>query len=125
MKGTGALGKHGEDDVCSYLMAHGHTVLERNWRYGHLEIDIISLSGDGIHFVEVKSRTAPVQGEPQEAVTAAKQRHVAAAAARYMSMKSNALGNDLEIWFDVAAVTYDGPDMRLEYFPAAFVPMYV
>lgn len=86
MKGKNALGRHGEDETCQYLIDHGHTILERNWRYGHLEIDIISLAGDGIHFVEVKSRTAPVQGEPQEAVTASKQRHIAAAAGKYMSM---------------------------------------
>lgn len=52
MKGKNALGRHGEDETCQYLIDHGHTILERNWRYGHLEIDIISLAGDGIHFVE-------------------------------------------------------------------------
>lgn len=97
MKGKNALGRHGEDETCQYLIDHGHTILERNWRYGHLEIDIISLAGDGIHFVEVKSRTAPVQGEPQEAVTASKQRHIASAAGKYMSMKQKYLGSDLEV----------------------------
>ncbi len=125
MKGREAVGKRGEDEVCQYLIAHGHTVLERNWRSGHLEIDIISLAHDGIHFVEVKSRVAPVQGEPQDAVTASKQRHIASAAGRYMSMKSGTLGSSLEVWFDVAAVTYKGADIELCYFPAAYVPMYL
>ena len=71
MRGRGALGKHGEDDVCQFLIERGHTILDRNWRSGHLEIDIVTLAPDGIHFVEVKSRVAPVQGEPQDAVTAA------------------------------------------------------
>lgn len=125
MKGKNALGRHGEDETCQYLIDHGHTILERNWRYGHLEIDIISLAGDGIHFVEVKSRTAPVQGEPQEAVTASKQRHIAAAAGKYMSMKHKYLGRDLEVWFDVAAITYDGAQVEFRYFPAAYVPIYL
>lgn len=119
------MGRHGEDKTCQYLIDHGHTILERNWRYGHLEIDIISLAGDGIHFVEVKSRTAPVQGEPQEAVTASKQRHIAAAAGKYMSMKQKYLGRDLEVWFDVAAITYDGAQVEFRYFPAAYVPIYL
>lgn len=125
MKGKNALGRHGEDETCQYLIDHGHTILERNWRYGHLEIDIISLAGDGIHFVEVKSRTAPVQGEPQEAVTASKQRHIAAAAGKYMSMKQKYLERDLEVWFDVAAITYDGAQVEFRYFPAAYVPIYL
>lgn len=125
MKGKNALGRHGEDETCQYLIDHGHTILERNWRYGHLEIDIISLAGDGIHFVEVKSRTAPVQGEPQEAVTASKQRHIASAAGKYMSMKQKYLGRDLEVRFDVAAITYDGAQVEFRYFPAAYVPIYL
>lgn len=125
MKGKNALGRHGEDETCQYLIDHGHTILERNWRYGHLEIDIISLAGDGIHFVEVKSRTAPVQGEPQEAVTASKQRHIASAAGKYMSMKQKYLGRDLEVWFDVEAITYDGAQVEFRYFPAAYVPIYL
>ena len=72
MNGKGKLGKAGEDEVCKFLISKGHTILDRNWRCGHLEIDIISLAPDGIHFAEVKSRTAPVQGEPEDAVNAAK-----------------------------------------------------
>ena len=67
MNGKGKLGKAGEEEVCKWLISKGHTILERNWRAGKQEIDIISLDRDGIHFVEVKSRTAPVQGEPEEA----------------------------------------------------------
>ena len=37
------LGRQGEDIACTLLESMGHTILERNWRSGHLEIDIISL----------------------------------------------------------------------------------
>ena len=50
------LGQQGEDIACAFLEGLGHQILERNWRSGHLEIDIISLGADGIHFVEVKTR---------------------------------------------------------------------
>ena len=35
------LGRQGEDIACRYLESIGHTILERNWRSGHLEIDIV------------------------------------------------------------------------------------
>ena len=101
MKGRGEFGRRGEDEACMYLVSQGHTILERNWRCGHLEIDVITLAGDGIHFVEVKSRMVPVQGRPEEAVNAAKQRKI------------------------VAAVTFGEGRMELEYFHSAFVPIYV
>ena len=65
-------GKKGEEIVCRWLTDHGHTILERNWRYGHLEIDIISYDRSGIHFVEVKSRKTPFEAEPQDCVTTPK-----------------------------------------------------
>ena len=125
MNGKGKLGKAGEEEVCKWLISKGYTILERNWRAGKQEIDIISLDRDGIHFVEVKSRTAPVQGEPEEAVNPAKQRNIVKAARRFMTLKGNELSDNLEIWFDIAAVTFDGGDVRLNYFPGAFVPIYV
>ena len=44
------LGQLGERLACELLMGMGHTILERNWRSGHLEIDIISFDAEGIHF---------------------------------------------------------------------------
>ena len=43
------LGQKGEDIACGLLEGMGHSILERNYRSGHLEIDIISLDADGIH----------------------------------------------------------------------------
>ena len=69
-----SLGRRGEDVACGFLSGKGHTIVERNYRSGHLEIDIITLDKDGVHFVEVKSRVAPVAVSPEENVTAAKQK---------------------------------------------------
>lgn len=51
-----SIGKQGEDIACNLLRSMGHTILERNWRSGHLEIDIISFDKDGI--ILWKSRPA-------------------------------------------------------------------
>ena len=36
------VGKAGEDIAAGFLIKAGHTILERNWRSGHLEIDLIA-----------------------------------------------------------------------------------
>ena len=49
-KGKKELGRRGEELACGHLQSLGHTVLERNWQCGHLEVDIISRAADGLHF---------------------------------------------------------------------------
>ena len=121
-----SLGRRGEDVACGFLSGKGHTIVERNYRSGHLEIDIITLDKDGVHFVEVKSRVAPVAVSPEENVTAAKQKKVADAALRYLHMsKDKRLSADLEVSFDVVAVTFDGGGEIVEWFPNAYYPMYL
>ena len=61
-------GKEGEDEACRFLIDKGHTILERNWRSGHLEIDLITEAADGIHFVEVKSRKTGEDILPEESI---------------------------------------------------------
>ena len=120
-EGKAALGQLGEDLACAWLEQNGHTVLARNWRSGHLEIDIISKAADGLHFAEVKSRTAPVSADPEENVGPAKQKRITAAALRFL----NGLGEDLEVSFDVISVVFDGGTADIEYYPGAWLPLFV
>lgn len=120
------LGRRGEDVACEFLTGKGHTIVQRNFRSGHLEIDIISLDRNGVHFVEVKSRVALVMVSPEENVTMSKQRKVADAALRYLNTaKDKRIFGDLEVNFDVVAVTFDGGKEIVEWFPNAFYPMYL
>lgn len=120
----GDVGRRGEDIACKFLMDMGHTVLERNWRCGHLEIDLITYDRKGIHFVEVKSRRAPVQAAPQDNVDAAKQKRIATAASRYLSSRDMDGPSDMECVFDVIAVIFDGAGEEVTYFPEAWHPIY-
>ena len=120
------LGKRGEDIACGFLESIGHSILTRNHRAGHLEIDIISTNANGVHFVEVKSRVAPVAAAPEESVTPLKQKKIANAALRYLhGAKSPCVSADRDVHFDIVAVTFDGEDVKVEWFPDAFFPMYV
>lgn len=116
----GRLGALGEEIVCRFLVEHGHTVLERNWRCGHLEIDIISLAADGIHFVEVKTRRSRPACGIGESVGPVKQRRLAAAAGSYLRQSRNVAA---ECFFDVAAVICGSGGVEIEYIPEAFVPV--
>ncbi|MDT3357089.1 MAG: YraN family protein [Bacteroidota bacterium] len=122
-RGRAIAGRYGEDAACRYLEGLGHTVLERNWRGGHLELDIISQAPDGIHFVEVKTRVAPVSASPEENVGWTKQKRMVAAANKYLNGKGGGQGFR-EVFFDVIAVTLDGGKTEIAYFPSAFVPIY-
>ena len=119
------LGKRGEELACSHLRQLGHTIIERNVRFGHLEIDIISYDVSGIHFVEVKSRQKSIQAPPQHNVDRIKQRNIIKAARRFLSSrKGTAFGNQ-EYSFDVVAVTFDGDSTQIEWFPQAYIPIYM
>ena len=120
-----ALGSLGEDIVCEFLRGKGHVVMERNWRWGHLEIDIISFAADGIHFVEVKTRRLNIQAPPQDNVGHLKQSRTAKAALRYLNTEKGQTFGDQECHFDVVAVTFDGDSANTEWIPDAFIPLYI
>lgn len=119
------LGKQGEDIACRLLEGMGHTILARNWRSGHLEIDIISLDSTGIHFVEVKTRRLNVQAPPEENVNRAKQRRIASAAGRFLKSCKGLPYGDHECSFDIVAVTFEGGQANTEWIPQAYIPMYI
>jgi len=108
--------------ACDFLSSRGHQILDRNWRAGHLEIDIVSQGPDGLHFVEVKTRRAPVTTSISDQVNPIKQKRISAAALRYLNVK-HMYGN--EVFFDVVSVTVDPEQTSVRYFPQAWIPMYV
>jgi putative endonuclease len=72
MNARTALGKYGEQVASRWLADAGMTVLERNWRCRHGEIDIVARDGDAVVVCEVKTRSATGFQHPLAAVTEAK-----------------------------------------------------
>jgi putative endonuclease len=63
------LGKRGEVLAVAHLEAQGFEVVDRNWRCGQGEIDIVARDGAYFVFVEVKTRSSDVFGTPLQAIT--------------------------------------------------------
>lgn len=120
-----SIGKQGEDIACNLLRSMGHTILERNWRSGHLEIDIISFDKDGIHFVEVKTRSRNIQAPPQENVNKTKQKRITSAALRFLNSDNGIPYGSHECHFDIVAVTFEGGSFSTEWIPQAYIPIYL
>ena len=116
------IGEAGEQMACDFLLSRGHQILDRNWRSGHLELDIVSEGPDGLHFVEVKARTAPLSTTVTDQVNTVKQKRISAAALQYLNKKHLA---GREVYFDIVSVMFDGKETVVRYFPQAWIPMYV
>lgn len=69
MKIANPIARFGEDKACEYLKKLGFKIIERNFRRGYGEIDIVALDKDVLVFVEVKTRTSSFYGTPLEAIT--------------------------------------------------------
>ena len=119
---TSRIGQAGEQMACDFLETQGHQILDRNWHTGHLELDIVSEASDGVHFVEVKARTAPVTTTVRDQVNVVKQKRISAAAGQYLNKKHM---EGKEIFFDIVSVLFDGQETVVRYFPQAWIPMYV
>ncbi|WP_242901426.1 YraN family protein [Actinomadura terrae] len=67
-----SLGRRGEDAAADYLTKLGWTILDRNWRCGQGELDIVAYDGVRHVVFEVKTRSSARYGDPLEAITPAK-----------------------------------------------------
>jgi putative endonuclease len=87
-KGNIYTGMLGEGAVCEYLSSQGYTVISRNFRAAHGEIDIIAKEGDRTVFVEVKTRTSAFSkyGRPSNAVTLKKRQNFVSAVKEYQRL---------------------------------------
>lgn len=70
------LGDRGEELAARHLAAGGWMVLNRNFRVGRKEIDLVARRGEVVAFVEVKTRSGRGFGHPLEAITWKKRREI-------------------------------------------------
>ena len=112
------LGKLGEDLAVNYLIDNGYQILERNWRSGHKEIDIIALYGDLLVIVEVKTRKSDEFGDPDIAVGKSKQQMLIWAADAYVRYKNL----NVDVRFDIISIVISDGEPEIEHIEDAFIP---
>ena len=99
------LGQWGEDLAIKYLERKGYTILDRDWKSGHKDIDIIARTAREVVFVEVKTRTSADFGNPWEAVNYHKLRNLQSAINHYLNYRNI----DLPARFDVISIVATDP----------------
>ncbi len=112
------LGDKGERAAARFLRRQGLRIMTRGYRTRWGEIDLVARQRDTLVFVEVKTRR---WGEPAEAVTAAKQKRLARAAARFLrQFRLEHLG--VSCRFDVVAIIWpeEGGAPQIQHLVGAF-----
>lgn len=69
MKISNPIARLGEDLACKFLKTKGYKIIERNFRFGYGEIDIVALNQGLLVFIEVKTRISKSYGTPFESIT--------------------------------------------------------
>lgn len=95
-------GNKGEYLACSYLEEIGFEIIERNFQFGHGEIDIIAKDEKTLVFIEVKYRKNLSFGHPETAIPLPKQKQIRKIAESYL-WKNNISDHSCRI--DVIAIT--------------------
>lgn len=111
------LGQLGEDAAAAIMRRHGYEVIARNWRFGHLELDLVCQRGELLVFVEVKTRKGRSLGGAASALTGAKQKKLLRAAQAFLQLSGGWLR---PCRFDLVCLTGRPDNFSLEYYPDAF-----
>jgi putative endonuclease len=84
--GKQRVGKWGEDEATDFLINKGYTIIDRNLRTPYGEIDILADFNNTLVFIEVKTRTNKVFGNPEIALTPRKLLHMETSALYYIQI---------------------------------------
>lgn len=112
-------GRRAEDAVADYLVAAGYELLGRNVRLGALELDVVARRGRLVIVVEVRTRGPGALQGPFESVGATKRARLRRALERLWHRRLARMPGVERVRIDVAAVTFDGAETRVEHVPGA------
>ena len=114
-----AFGLLGEELACRCLTDMDYRLFERNWRTGHLEVDIIADHYGEIVFIEVKARRHETEAHTAiGAVDMNKKRNLTEAAHAYMATK----GIDAPFRFDIITVVGENAPYEITHYRDVYSP---
>lgn len=109
-------GELGEQMATRYLEDQGYVILDRHYRSGHKEVDIIALDHGEIAVVEVKTRTNENFSAPELAVDHRKRQNIIRAANNYVRSHHRTE----QVRFDIIAIIGSGSDAVIRHTKNAF-----
>lgn len=111
------LGLTGERVAEAWLAQQGWRILDRRFRNGHRDLDLVAEREAVVAFVEVKARSGRDFGQPAEAVNWRKQRELSRSASVWIAR----FGRPEQTFrFDVIGVLIDGERARVRHIENAF-----
>ena len=114
---TQAFGEIGERVAERWLRRKGWRIVQRRFRNGHRDIDLVVEREGVIAFVEVKARKGTEFGLPVEAVNWRKQRELSRSAHVWIERHGRP---DDSYRFDVIGVLVEGATVRVRHVENAF-----
>jgi putative endonuclease len=78
------LGKWGEALAAEFVEKKGYDIIERDWKSGHHDLDIIARDEDTLVIIEVKTRRNRLFGAPEEAIDYKKRQSLQSAINHYV-----------------------------------------
>jgi putative endonuclease len=111
------FGELGERIAERWLKRQGWRVVQRRFRNGHRDIDLVVERDGTVAFVEVKARRGLAFGDPVEAVNWSKQKELVRSASVWIDRH----GKPTESYrFDVVGVLVEGDRVQVRHVPNAF-----
>lgn len=111
------LGRQGELEAEQYLVAQGYELIMRNYRCSVGELDLVVQDQDVLVFVEVRTQSGPLFGDPLESVTLRKQKQVIKAAAHYTA-RYQVMNHPMR--FDVIGISWTSSGPQIIHVKGAF-----
>jgi len=115
------VGNRGEDLAASVLRDAGYRVLDRNYRCGRNEVDLVCLDprSEEVVFVEVKARSGTGYGPPEASVTEEKRATLIEVARAYLHERQL---DGAPARFDVVGILLAGNPPKIDHHKNAFWP---
>jgi putative endonuclease len=112
-----ALGEEGERIAALWLAQQGWRILDRRFRNGHRDLDLVAEREGLVAFVEVKTRRGKDFGHPVEAVNWRKQRELVRSASVWIARYGS---GEQTFRFDVVGVLMSDHGARVRHVENAF-----
>lgn len=112
------LGTEAEDVAVAHLDALGYLILERNYRFRRLEVDVIAFTCGELVAVEVKARSGDGHGAPYQFVDKKRQRKLIRAMDHYVLNEER----DEPVRFDILSLRRIHDRWHIQHIEDAFNP---